>query len=148
MSTDNVVYKVEILPKNEDFINQFFLFLFEKSNIFRRDISIENLLDESVSIKNIEYLKKISPIILNDVYGSTFQSHYRDNDNIYAISHDVISIEIENGKFFGNVKPSRYGDIIGFERGLLRPVYYKKDDKSEYQIATFDIDFNIMDNVT
>jgi len=136
--------KVEILPKNDNFIQEFFEFLSEKSIEFRRDFSINNILNKEISLNKIKYLEKNSPIKLDDVYGSTFQSSFRGNDNIYAISHDVISIEIIQGKFFGNIKPSTYGETSKFDVAVLRPVYYKKDDKSEYQIATFDIDFNIM----
>jgi hypothetical protein len=138
--------KVQIIPKNRDFLDDFFLFLFEKSEIFRRDISIDNILNDTTSLKNFEYLEKVSPILLKDVFGSTFQTSYRNNDDIYAISHDVVSIEFTDGKIFGNINPSTYGEIINFDGGCLRPVYYKKNDKSEYQIATFDIDFNIMPN--
>lgn len=139
-------YKVEIIPKNESFLDDFFLFLIEKSDIFRRDISIDNILNDTASLKDLEYLEKVSPIVLKDVFGSTFQSSYRSNDNIYAISHDVVSIEFKDGKIFGNVNPSTHGEKIKFDGGCLRPVYYKKNDKSEYQIATFDMDFNIMPN--
>ena len=50
-------YKVEIIPKNESFLDDFFLFLIEKSDIFRRDISIDNILNDEVSVtKNIDYI--------------------------------------------------------------------------------------------
>ena len=139
-------YKVEIIPKNESFLDDFFLFLIEKSDIFRRDISIDNILNDTASLNDLKYLEKVSPIVLKDVFGSTFQSSYRNNDNIYAISHDVVSIEFKDGKIFGNINPSTYGEKIKFDGGCLRPVYYKKNGKSEYQIATFDIDLNIMPN--
>ena len=65
-------YKVEIIPKNESFLDDFFLFLNEKSDIFRRDISIDNILNDTASLKDLEYLEKVSPIVLKDVFGSTF----------------------------------------------------------------------------
>ena len=38
--------------------------------------------------------------------------------------------------------PNEYGEVIDFEKGYLKPVYYK-DEKNEYCLVTFDIDFNI-----
>jgi hypothetical protein len=137
-------YKVEILTKKKDFVDDYIVFLSEKSVQFGRNFSIDNILNETVSLNKIHYLEKNSPIIVDNVFGSTFQSSYRNNDDIYAISHEVYSLEVINGKFYATIKPSNYVDIIDFDKGKLRPIYYKKDNKSEYQIATFDIDMNIM----
>ncbi len=136
-------YKVEILPKNEDFIEELIVFLSEKSFQFRRDFYIDNILNKKTSLNKFDYLRKISPISLENVWGSSFQSSYRSNNDIYAISHEINSIEIIDEKIFGNLNPSDYGDVIDFDKGKLRPVYFKKDHISNYQIATFDIDFNI-----
>ena len=90
---------------------------------------------------------KSSPIDLEEVFGSTFQSHYRSGEQIYAISHNIISIEVSKGKYFANIEPSDYGEIIDFELGFLRPVYYKsKEEINDYLLATFDIDFHIINS--
>jgi hypothetical protein len=138
------MHKVEIFPKNDGFLGDLLTYLKNKSSQFNRDFSIDNILNDNDSLQLKEYFIKKSPIYLNDVYGSTFQSSYRGNDQIYSISHIIKSIEVTEDKYFGNIDPWDHGEIIDFEQGFLKPVYFKKDDKIEYQIATFDIDFYII----
>lgn len=137
-------YKLKIVPKNDDFIEEIFFFIKRKSIGFNRQNNIDNILNKYDSpISSI--LQENTPILLDDVFGSTFQSSFRKNDDIYAISHDINSIIFENGDFYADVTPSKYGEIIDFQYGVLRPVYYK-NEKDEFVIATFDIDFNISNN--
>jgi|688.fasta_scaffold522446_2 hypothetical protein len=141
--------KIEIIQKKEGFIRDLTKFILEKSSEVKRDFMIEKVIDDTSTPLNIlDYLNKYKKVSLQNVFGSTFQSHYRTNDNIYAISHYIHHIEFEGGKFYGHLEPSGYGDVIDFNKGVLLPVYYKSDENSEYKIATFDIDFNIRDNVT
>jgi hypothetical protein len=133
-------YKVEIFPKNEGFVDELIVFLLEKSPQFRRSLSIDNILNKESPLKNIEYLKKLSPIPLDEKYGSTFQSHYRNNAPSY-ISHTIHSIFIDNKKFYANIELWRldYNELM-----ILRPVYQKEGN--EYKIGTFDIDYDINNN--
>lgn len=141
------MYKVEIFQKNDTFFQDLVDFIFEKSPTLRRDNFIGNILNESTSIYNdINYLKNLGFVDLENVYGSTYQSSFRSNDNIYAISHIIERIEFLNDDVYGIVKPSEYGDVIDFDKGILRPVYYSDKD-FKMKIATFDIDFNKIQNV-
>lgn len=134
-------YKIKIVPKNEDFLEEIFFFINEKSIEFKRQFNIDNILNkESSPIEVI--LKEKSPIILDNVYGSTFQSSFRKNDDIYAISHYINSLIIESDEIYADVTPSGHGLGVDSEISILRPVYYK-NEKGKYVIATFDIDFNI-----
>lgn len=135
-----MAYKVEIIGKNKSLLDEIFEFLLKKSYEFKRNYKIDSTLGKKIN--RIEYLKKNSPINVESVYGSTFQSKYRSNDQIYAISHSIESIEILDDKILANIKPNEYGDIIDFDKGYLKPVYYK-NQKNEYCLATFDVDFNI-----
>ena len=63
-------YKVEIFPKNEGFIDEIFEYLLENSPIFKREFSIDNILNEVCPLTN---LQKLSPIEISEKYGSTFQ---------------------------------------------------------------------------
>jgi len=137
-------YKIKIVPKNEDFLEEIFFFINEKSIEFKRQFNIDNILNkESSPIELI--LKEKSPIILDNVYGSTFQSHWRNNEDIYAISHYINSLIFESDEIYADVTPSRYGFGVDSELSILRPVYYKSE-KGKYVIATFDIDFDISNN--
>lgn len=141
------MYKIQIFPKNETFLNDLLIFLFEKSIEFRRNFHIDNILNSSVSLQHkYDFIKSTKIIDLQNVYGSTFQSYHRTNENIYAISHTITQIVIEDDFIYGIVKPNDYGEIIDFEKGILRPVYFRPDKESVWKIATFDIDFNIIDN--
>ena len=126
------------------------MFLSVKSPVFRRDFFIDNILKEQVSHNNFtEYLDKNSPISLEEVFGSTFQSSYRHNDQIYQIQFDILSIGKDELGFYGIIKMADYSPIriSNTKKSLpnLRPVYYKySDDKNDYLIATFDMDLNIM----
>jgi hypothetical protein len=133
-------YKIEIIEKNKKFLDEIFDFLLKKSFEFKRNYKIDTTLNKKID--KSEYLKKSSPINVESVYGSTFQSKYRSDDQIYAISHSIHSIEISNDKILANITSNEYGEIIDFDKGHLKPVYYK-DDKNEYCLATFDVDFNI-----
>ena len=141
------MYKVEIFQKNDTFLEDLLNFIFDKSPPLRRDNFIDNILNEESSIQtNFEYIKKIGKIELENVFGSTFQSSNRSNDNIYAISHDIHFIEFDGDKIYGLVKPSSYGEVIDFSKGILRPVYYRPNKDLRPRIATFDIDFIITNN--
>jgi hypothetical protein len=141
------MFKVEIFQKNETFIDDLLNFIFDKSPLLKRDNYIDNILNDEVSVtKNIDYIKKIGKIEVNDVFGSTFQSYHRSNENIYAISHNIHFIEFNGDKIYGLVEPSIRGDVIDFTKGILQPVYYRPDVNSRPRIATFDIDFNITNN--
>jgi hypothetical protein len=140
------MYKVEILQKKDTFLDDLLIFLFEKSIEFRRDFSIDNILNEDAPPhQKFDFLlnKKIH---LDNVFGSTFQSYYRSNNDIYAISHTITDLLFENNCIYGMVKPSDYGEVIDFSKGFLLPVYYRPDKNSDSKIATFDIDFSISDN--
>jgi hypothetical protein len=132
-------YKVEIFPKNEGFIDEIFEYLLENSPIFKREFSIDNILNEVCPLTN---LQKLSPIEISEKYGSTFQSHYRDNEPSY-ISHTIHSIYIDENKYYANIELWRldYHELM-----ILRPVYHKLKGSNEYKIGTFDIDYNISNN--
>jgi len=137
-------YKVKIFPKTKDFEKELVIFLLKNSSSLKRDFSIDNILNSESSPLNIDSLFKTNlPINITEIPGSTFQSHWRSNEVIYAISHTIKSISKEDEIFYGHIEPSPYGDIVDFEKGILRPIYYKKEKDDEYQLVTFDIDFNI-----
>ena len=135
-----MMYKVEIIVKKKSLTDEIFDFLVEKSFEFKRSYKIDSTFNKKIN--KLEYLKNSSPINVESVYGSTYQSKYRRNDQIYAISHSIHSIEIIGDRIFAHIKPNEYGEVIDFERGFLSPVYYK-DSNNQYRLATFDIDFNI-----
>lgn len=142
------MYKVEIFQKNETFLDDLVEFIFEKSPSLKRDNFIDDILNKSDSVnKNYDYIKKIGRIELDNVFGSTFQSSYRSNDNIYAISHIIKYLEFENDSIHGIIEHSQYGELLDFEKDILMPVYFKEREDSKFKIATFDIDFNIIRNV-
>jgi len=135
--------KVILFEKDENFIDDLFEFLSNKSYEFKRQLKIDQIFNNLHSFEDkLSYLKKNSPINTQSVYGSTFQSKYRNNEQIYAISHNVHSIDIKDGEISALVEPNTYGEIIDFEKCGLRPVYYKNNE-NKYCIATFDVDFNI-----
>ena len=133
-------HKVEIFPKNEGFIDELIVFLLEKSPQFRREFSIDNILNQEPPLKNIEYLKEISETPVDNSYGSTFQSYHR-NDGPSYISHTIHSISIEENKYYANIElwSIEYNELM-----ILRPVYRK--ETNVYKIGTFDIDYNISNN--
>jgi len=134
------LHKIKIFPKNEDFLNELIEYLFENSKVFKREFSIDNILNESHSLPNL--VKKLSPIPLDEKYGSTFQSHYRDDAPSY-ISHTIHSISIDEDKYYANIELWRlsYNDLM-----ILRPVYHKPKGSNEYKIGTFDLDYHIIEN--
>jgi hypothetical protein len=83
------LYKVRIFPKNEDFLSELLEYLFENSTIFKREFSIDNILNHHVSPEEI--FKKLSPIGIDEKHGSTFQSYHRNNELSY-ISHYTFNI--------------------------------------------------------
>lgn len=132
------LHKVIIFPKNEDFLSELLEYLFENSPIFRREFSIDNILNNHVSPEEI--LKKLSPICIGEKHGSTFQSYHR-NDGPSFISHTIHSISVEENKYYGNIElwSIEYNELM-----ILRPVYQK--ETSGYKIGTFDIDYDISNN--
>lgn len=138
------LYKVKIFPKTKDFDKELLNFLLKNSPILSREFSIDNILNSHSSpIRLNDLFKESKPILINEVSGSTFQSHWRSNKDIYAISHTVKSVVKVQDQYYCFIEPTPYGEIIDFNKGILRPVYYKKQNDEEYQIVTFDIDFNI-----
>ena len=134
--------KVKIFRKNDDFDKELLDFLLRKSSTLKRELSIDNILNKHDSPNNLDHLfSLINPIEVQEVHGSTFQSYWRDNDDLFHTSHHVKSIYKDNDDFYGLVEPSPHGEIIDFEKGILKPIYYKPKDK--YVLITFDIDFNI-----
>jgi len=139
--------KVQIFPKNDSFLNDLVAFLLKKSPQFKRNFFIDNILKKKGPSSLEKYLIKSSPIAVEEVWGSTFQSHYRSDEQIYLISHNIISIEVFKEKYFANIVPSDYAEVIDFELGFLRPIYYKpKEEINDYLLATFDIDFHIINS--
>ena len=134
------LHKVKIFPKNEDFLNEMIDFFIENSKVFKREFSIDNILNEEHSLPNL--IEKLSPIPIDEKYGSTFQSHYRDNEPSY-ISHTIHSISIDDDIYYANIELWRlaYNDLM-----ILRPVYRKPKESSEYKIGTFDLDYDISNN--
>jgi len=134
------LHKIKIFPKNEDFLNEMIDFFIKNSKVFRREFSIDNILNEEHSLPNL--IEKSSPIPIDEKYGSTFQSHYRDNEPSY-ISHTIHSISIDKDKYYANIELWRlaYNDLM-----ILRPVYHKPKGSSEYKIGTFDLDYDIIEN--
>ena len=89
--------KVEIIQDENIFEKDFFDFIIKKSPTFKRDFSIDNILISDKPNPNyLDYLKVYNPIKLENVFGSTYQSSFRSNDNIYAISHTIDSIFFKN----------------------------------------------------
>jgi len=133
------LHKVKIFPKNEDFLNEMIDFFIENSKVFKREFSIDNILNENHSLPNL--VEKISPIPVESSYGSTFQSYYRDNAPSY-ISHTIHSISIEGNNYYANIELWRlaHNDLM-----ILRPVYYKNNE-DRYCIGTFDLDYDITHN--
>ena len=134
------LHKVKIFPKNEDFLNEMIDFFIENSKVFKREFSIDNILNEEHSLPNL--IEKLSPIPIDEKYGSTFQSHYRNNQPSY-ISHTIHSISIDEDKYYANIELWRlaYNDLM-----ILRPVYHKPKGSGEYKIGTFDLDYDIIEN--
>ena len=58
------LHKVKIFPKNEDFLNEIIDFLIENSKVFKREFSINNILNEDHALPNL--VKKLSPIPLDE----------------------------------------------------------------------------------
>ena len=136
------ICKVKIFKKNDDFEEQLLNFLLKKSSTLKRELFIDNILNSEIPPNNLNELFSISnPIDLQDVYGSTFQSYWRTNEDIFHVSHNVVGILKENDELYGLIEPSEYGEIIDFDKGILKPIYYKPEDK--YVLITFDVDFNI-----
>jgi hypothetical protein len=139
--------RIKILNKDKNFIDNLFDFLSNNSYEFKRQLKLDNIF-ESVNKLNdsndkIGYIKSQSPINIESVYGSTYQSKYRSNEQIYAISHSIHSIEIDNDQIFANINPNEFGEVIDFNKGHLKPVYHKKTVDEKYSLVTFDIDFDI-----
>lgn len=143
MSIDSDRIKVQIFENYEDLYSDLIEFFSRKSVFFKRESIINNLLNEYKSDKTI--FKSNQPIPVEEVYGSTYQSSYRKDEDIYAISHTIHSIGIDKDGLFAILEPSKYGTPLDFSKGLLRPVWYK-NEKDEFKLATFDIDFNIISN--
>ena len=138
------LYKVKIFPKTKDFDKELLIFLLKNSPTLNREFSIDNILNSnSPPLKLNDLFRNSKPISINEVFGSTFQSYWRNNEDVYAISHTVKLILKDQEQYYGFIEPSPYGEIIDFNKGILRPIYYKKEKDEEYQIVTFDIDFNI-----
>jgi hypothetical protein len=136
-------YKVNIVPKNDCFHDDMITFLKRKSVFFKRESALAEIFENK---KDVLQLQKVSPIFLDGVHGCTYQSDFRDNKDIFAISHEIISIGFDTDGFYGIISETNYGDLIDFDRVVLRPVYYKNKE-GEYLIATFDIDFNRIKDV-
>jgi hypothetical protein len=135
------LHKIKIFPKNEDFLNEIIDFFNENSKVFKREFSIDNILNEPHSLPHL--IEKLSPIPIDEKYGSTFQSHYRDNEPSY-ISHTIHSISIDEDKYYANIELWRleYNDLM-----ILRPVYQKSKSSNEYKIGTFDLDYDITKDI-
>jgi len=134
------LHKVKIFPKNEDFLNEMIDFLIENSKVFKREFSIDNILNEEHSLPNL--VERISPIPIDEKYGSTFQSHYRNSEPSY-ISLTIHSISIDEDNYYANIELWRlaHNDMM-----ILRPVYHKPKGSNEYKIGTFDLDYDISNN--
>ncbi len=134
------LHKVKIFPKNEDFFSEIVEYLSENSKVFMREFSIDNILNESHSLPHL--IEKLSPIPIDEKYGSTFQSHHRNNEPSY-VSHTIHSISIEGDNYYANIELWRieYNELM-----ILRPVYKKSKETNTYKIGTFDIDFDITQN--
>jgi hypothetical protein len=134
------LHKIKIFPKNEDFLNEMIDFFIENSKVFKREFSIDNILNESHPPPHL--IQKLSPIPIDEKYGSTFQSHYRNNEPSY-ISLTIHSISIEGDNYYANIELWRlaYNEMM-----ILRPVYHKPKGTSEYKIGTFDLDYDIIEN--
>lgn len=140
-------YKVKIFPKNDDFLNEMIIFLFEKSPTMKRDFYIDNILNqETFQLDYKNFFIQNSSFELDKLYGSTFQGTYwRDNSQIYAISHTINSIVFEEDIFHGIVELSKN---IKYEPNLiLRPIYYKPKESNKFKLGTFDIDYDIIENI-
>jgi hypothetical protein len=139
--------RIKILNKHKNFFDNLFGFLSNNSYEFKRQLKLDNIFESVNKLKNsndkIQYIKSQSPINIESVYGSTYQSKYRSNEQIYAISHSIHSIEIDNDEIFAIIKPNEYGEVIDFEKAHLKPVYHKKTVDEKYSLVTFDIDFDI-----
>lgn len=139
--------RIKILNKDENFIDNLFDFLSNNSYEFKRQLKLDKIFESKNKLNDpnnkVEYLKSQSPINLESVYGSTYQSKYRSNEQIYAISHSIYSIEIDNDTIFAIVKPNEFGEVIDFEKAHLKPVYHKKTVDEKYSLVTFDVDFDI-----
>lgn len=133
-------HKIRIFENNKDLFEEIRQFVLLKSPIYKRDILISDLLNQKEVDRH--YLETQSPVPIEDSYGSTYQSSFRSNDSIYAISHYIVSIGLDDCGFYAFITPSLYGDVIDFNKGVLRPVWYKNEN-NEIKLATFDIDFNI-----
>ena len=115
---------------------------------------IDNILNNHFSdSEKLDYLINTSPIILNEVFGSTYQSSFRKNDQIYEITHTIDSLKITKTEILANITLSN--DFIrentkSIDGIVLRPVYYNytddENDKSSLLLATFDLDLNITFN--
>ena len=138
---DMELHKVIIFHKNEYFLSEILEYFFENSSFFKREFSIDNILNHHVSPEDI--FKKLSPIGIDEKHGSTFQSYHRNDEPSY-ISHTIHSISIEGDNYYANIElwSIEYNELM-----ILRPVYRKPKGSTKYKIGTFDIDYDITKDI-
>lgn len=142
--------KVRIFQKNEDSFGEIVQFLSNPDNSkeFLLKMNRDKIINEILSIDDSIYdwspsLKSLSPITLDNKYGSTYQSKYREVINLTTISHHIKYLTVENNILFGiiNILDTPIGtpiQSINPEDMILNPIY-----SNVGEIITFDIDFNI-----
>ena len=139
--------KVRIFQKNEDSLDEIVQFLSnpENSREFYLKMNRDKLINEILSISEPIYpsLESLSPITLDNKYGSTYQSKYREVLDASTISHHIKHIVIENNTLYGiiDILNTPIGGPIqslDAEQMVLNPIY-----NNVGEIITFDIDFNI-----
>jgi hypothetical protein len=135
-------YRIQILLKTEDFPD-LSRFLNNTAKIGFRENNINTILDIEEKITFYEMDKPL--------FGTTYQSKWRDITDLRNVSHSITSIEIHDNNIYANISilstPS--GNSIGFINEtfignlILKPVY-----KGIGLILTFDLDFQQINNAT
>lgn len=135
-----MTHRLKIQYESDGFIQSFYDFLIEISLDFKREVSINSLLD--INENTIyELLLKISPINIDILYGSTYSSMYRDITNVNDISHLITSFDIDETGIYASVELVNKNDIYDSVDILsLKPVYTLVDLPGK--ILTFDIYYN------
>lgn len=131
--------RVPILLKKEE-IKDLSIFLNNYAKIGYREYNINILLDieEKTNIYEID----------NPLFGTTYQSKWRDITDLRNVSHSITSIEIEDSNIYAiiSILNTASGNSMGYINEswnlILKPVY-----KGIGLILTFDLDFQQINNV-
>jgi len=124
--------KLEIVHSSPNIVVEILDFLKRNQDpTVRRDILIDSIVEGRDPV----------PIPLrSDIFGSTYQSSWRNVTDLKSVCHTILEIEMSDGNIYGMVRilPTPMGKplLVDGIPMILRPVYYDLN-----RILTFDIDF-------